>query len=130
MRAVPSPLPRIGQRALCGKFCSTARVQFPSDFCRASRIIPRKSVTLSRGKRTECAKHLARFRRLFAASTVAPAPTNLTTNLTAAEIRGVHVRVGETVAHDFQGGVEITYGNALADRPGDICRRNRSGDSS
>ena len=55
---------------------------------------------------------------------------DLPANLTATEVRRVHVRVGQTVAHDSQGGVKITYGNALADGSRDICRRNRSGDSS
>ena len=76
-------------------------------------------------------KHLAPILcSLFAASTVSRTTADLATNLTAAEVLGVHVRVGQTIAHDFQGGVEITHGNALADRPRDICRRNRSGDSS
>lgn len=70
------------------------------------------------------------IRRSVATPTVSRTTADLATNFTAAEVRGVHVRVGQTVAHDFQGGVEITYGNALARRAGDICRRNRSGDSS
>ena len=57
---------------------------------------------------------LARFRRLLASVTVPPAPLNVAANLTAAEIRRVHVRVGQTVAHGFQSGVEVTCGNALA----------------
>src|SRR5262245_63841782 len=55
---------------------------------------------------------------------------DLTANLTAGKIRRVHVCVGETGAQEFQGRVEITCGNALAGRPHDICRRNRSRDSS
>ena len=51
-------------------------------------------------------------------------------NLTAAEPRRVHVRVGQTGAHGFQGGVEITWVNALADRPRNICGRDRPGDAS
>ena len=75
---------------------------------------------------TDAGSPLNRFRRSLAASTVSRTTADLATNLTAAEVRGVHVRVGQTVAHDFQRGVEITNGNALADRPRDICRRNRS----
>ena len=55
----------------------------------------------------KCAKHLARFRRSFAAFIVTEAATNLTANLTAGEIRHVHVRIGQTFAHGFQSGVEV-----------------------
>jgi hypothetical protein len=58
------------------------------------------------------------------------ATADLAANLTAAEVCGVHVRVGETIAQEFQGRVEIACGNALGGGPYDICRGNRSGDSS
>ena len=46
--------------------------------------------------------------------TMPRAPLNVAANLTAAEIRRVHVRVGQTLAQGFQSGVEVTCGNALA----------------
>ena len=51
---------------------------------------------------TDAGSPLTRFRRSLAASTVSRTTADLATNLTAAEVRGVHVRVGQTVAHDFQ----------------------------
>ena len=78
----------------------------------------------------EVREALTRFRRLLATSAVPRAPTNRTANLTAAEVRCVHVRVGQTVAQGFQGGVEITCGNALGRGARDICCGDRPGDIS
>jgi hypothetical protein len=62
--------------------------------------------------------------------TVPRAPLNVAANLTAGEIRRVHVRVGQTVTHGFQSGVEVTYGNALASGSGNVCCSDFPGDVS
>src|SRR5262245_20519680 len=88
-------------------------------------------VCLSRlgvNQRTRCLRSL--HSGSITSFTVPRASTDLAAKLAAAEVCCVHVGIGQTVTHDSQGGVKITYGNALADGSRDICRRNRSGDSS
>jgi hypothetical protein len=65
----------------------------------------------------KCAKHLARFRRSFATFIVTEAATNLTANLTAGEIRRVHVRTA--VRYDLTGGEQ---------RKVSLCAETPSGD--
>ena len=58
------------------------------------------------------------------------APANLAAYLATAEIRGVHVRIGQAITHGFQSRIEVAWSNALRSGPGDVCCRDRSGDGS
>ena len=62
--------------------------------------------------------------------TVSRASTYVAAYLTSGKIRSVHVRVGQTVAHAFQSRIEITWGDALGRRSGDVCCRDRPRDGS
>src|SRR5262249_15777555 len=66
----------------------------------------------------------------FHRSVVVIISLDLAANLTAAEVRRVHVRIGQTVAHGTQGRLEVACCNTLVRWPGDICCRDRPGDCS
>src|SRR5215470_3511227 len=52
---------------------------------------------------------------------MARASANLAANLAPGEIRGVHVRIGQTIANGFQSRIEVAWSNALERGPGDVC---------
>jgi hypothetical protein len=55
-------------------------------------------------------------------------PVDLAANLAPAEVRRVHVGIGQPRTHRLQGRVEVARGNALTCGSRNICSGNRPGD--